>query len=139
MNVFSAAQAKVVTDFVLSTYFKHFKLYKYVFTPMVCGGRVAGTGRRGGGELLEHEPLVAFLPQLDKLHSLALPGIFVRQRVVRKPMWRRRNGRWCRERVLPPVGTTHAPNGGRRPSLGRGPERTIRWHNRLRCAAGSLN
>ena len=33
--LFSLAQVKAITDYVLSTYFKHFKLYKYAFTKRV--------------------------------------------------------------------------------------------------------
>lgn len=33
--LYSLAHVKVITDYVLSTYFKHFKLYKYVFTKRV--------------------------------------------------------------------------------------------------------
>ena len=34
-SLYSLAQVKVITDYVLSTYFKHFKLYKYAFTKRV--------------------------------------------------------------------------------------------------------
>ena len=34
-NVFSLAQVKDITDYVLTTYFKHFKLYKFAFTKRV--------------------------------------------------------------------------------------------------------
>ena len=34
-SVFSLAQVKDITEYVLSTYFKHFKLYKYAFTKRV--------------------------------------------------------------------------------------------------------
>lgn len=34
-SVFSLGQVKDITDYVLSTYFKHFKLYKYAFTKRV--------------------------------------------------------------------------------------------------------
>lgn len=33
--VFSFAQAKDITEYILMTYFKHYKLYKYVFTKQV--------------------------------------------------------------------------------------------------------
>lgn len=32
VGLFSLAQAKAITDYVLSTYFKHFKLYKFAYT-----------------------------------------------------------------------------------------------------------
>ena len=35
VGLYSLAQVKAVTDYVLSTYFKHFKLYKYAFTKRV--------------------------------------------------------------------------------------------------------
>ncbi|XP_033108501.1 coiled-coil domain-containing protein 189-like [Anneissia japonica] len=35
INIFSPEQVRLVTDYVLGTYFKHYKLYKYVFTPLV--------------------------------------------------------------------------------------------------------
>ncbi|XP_072043900.1 cilia- and flagella-associated protein 119-like isoform X2 [Amphiura filiformis] len=35
VNQFSPHQVKLITDYVLNTYFRHMKLYKYVFTPMV--------------------------------------------------------------------------------------------------------
>lgn len=31
-SIFSMAQVKAITDYVLSTYFKHYKMYKFVFT-----------------------------------------------------------------------------------------------------------
>lgn len=34
-NLFSLSQVKAVTDYVLSTYFKHFKMYKFTFTERV--------------------------------------------------------------------------------------------------------
>ena len=34
-SVFSLAQVKDIAEYVLSTYFKHFKLYKYAFTKRV--------------------------------------------------------------------------------------------------------
>lgn len=35
VDQFSPNQVKLITDYVLNTYFRHMKLYKYVFTPMV--------------------------------------------------------------------------------------------------------
>lgn len=35
VSLYSLAQVKAITDYVLSTYFKHFKLYKYAFTKRV--------------------------------------------------------------------------------------------------------
>ncbi|XP_022086401.1 coiled-coil domain-containing protein 189-like [Acanthaster planci] len=35
INLFSPDQVHQITDYVLNTYFRHYKLYKYVFTPMV--------------------------------------------------------------------------------------------------------
>ena len=35
INLFSPNQVRLITDYVLNTYFRHYKLYKYVFTPMV--------------------------------------------------------------------------------------------------------
>lgn len=35
MGVFTTDQVKLITDYVLSTYFKHFKFYKYVYTKRV--------------------------------------------------------------------------------------------------------
>ncbi|XP_067883047.1 coiled-coil domain-containing protein 189 isoform X3 [Heterodontus francisci] len=35
VDLFNAEQVKLVTDYVLDTYFRHFKLYKYVFTPQL--------------------------------------------------------------------------------------------------------
>ncbi|XP_077350158.1 cilia- and flagella-associated protein 119 [Lithobates pipiens] len=34
--VFTQQQLPHISDYVLNTYFRHFKLYKYVFTPQVC-------------------------------------------------------------------------------------------------------
>ena len=34
-SLYSLSQVKIITDYVLSTYFKHFKLYKYAFTKRV--------------------------------------------------------------------------------------------------------
>lgn len=34
-RLFSPAEVKVITDYILSTYFKHYKLYKYVFTKRI--------------------------------------------------------------------------------------------------------
>ncbi|XP_062919030.1 coiled-coil domain-containing protein 189 [Mobula hypostoma] len=35
INLFSAKQVKLITEYVIDTYFRHFKLYKYVFTPQI--------------------------------------------------------------------------------------------------------
>ncbi|XP_038059400.1 coiled-coil domain-containing protein 189-like isoform X2 [Patiria miniata] len=35
INLFSPDQVHQITEYVLNTYFRHYKLYKYVFTPMV--------------------------------------------------------------------------------------------------------
>ncbi|XP_033628141.1 coiled-coil domain-containing protein 189-like [Asterias rubens] len=35
INLFSPDQVKIITEYILNTYFRHYKLYKYVFTPMV--------------------------------------------------------------------------------------------------------
>ncbi|XP_071945598.1 cilia- and flagella-associated protein 119-like [Antedon mediterranea] len=35
VNIFSPEQVHLVTEYVLTTYFKHYKLYKYAFTPLV--------------------------------------------------------------------------------------------------------
>jgi len=35
VDLFNIQQTKIITDYVLNTYFKHFKLYKYAFTPKV--------------------------------------------------------------------------------------------------------
>eukprot|EP00795_Rhopilema_esculentum_P015185 gene15185-6381_t len=35
VQLYSMAEAKSITDYVLNTYFKHYKLYKYAFTPKV--------------------------------------------------------------------------------------------------------
>ena len=49
-------QVKAITDYVLSTYFKHFKLYKYAFTKRVqlnlhfTYNGEPGTGRRREAE-----------------------------------------------------------------------------------------
>ncbi|XP_070573046.1 cilia- and flagella-associated protein 119-like [Ptychodera flava] len=35
VNLFSPDQIKLITEYVVNTYFRHHKLYKYVFTPLV--------------------------------------------------------------------------------------------------------
>ncbi|KAK6467727.1 coiled-coil domain-containing protein 189 [Huso huso] len=35
VDLFSAEQVKMLAEFVINTYFRHFKLYKYMFTPQV--------------------------------------------------------------------------------------------------------
>lgn len=35
INLFSPDQIHLITEYVLNTYFRHFKLYKYAFTPVV--------------------------------------------------------------------------------------------------------
>ncbi|XP_066268746.1 cilia- and flagella-associated protein 119-like isoform X3 [Branchiostoma lanceolatum] len=35
VDLFDADQVRSITDYVVNTYFRHFKLYKYVFTPKV--------------------------------------------------------------------------------------------------------
>ncbi|XP_072127579.1 cilia- and flagella-associated protein 119 isoform X2 [Mobula birostris] len=35
IDLFSAEQVKLITEYVIDTYFRHFKLYKYVFTPQI--------------------------------------------------------------------------------------------------------
>ncbi|XP_073490805.1 cilia- and flagella-associated protein 119 isoform X2 [Aquarana catesbeiana] len=36
IEVFTQQQLPHISDYVLNTYFRHFKLYKYIFTPQVC-------------------------------------------------------------------------------------------------------
>lgn len=35
MDLFNADQVRAITDYVINTYFRHFKMYKYAFTPLV--------------------------------------------------------------------------------------------------------
>ncbi|XP_059809393.1 coiled-coil domain-containing protein 189 isoform X1 [Hypanus sabinus] len=35
IDLFSAEQVKLITEYVIDTYFRHFKLYTYVFTPQI--------------------------------------------------------------------------------------------------------
>lgn len=35
LDIFSAEDVQVITEFVIDSYFRHFKMYKYVFTPLV--------------------------------------------------------------------------------------------------------
>ncbi|XP_072889497.1 cilia- and flagella-associated protein 119 isoform X2 [Hemitrygon akajei] len=35
IDLFNAEQVKLITEYVIDTYFRHFKLYKYVFTPQI--------------------------------------------------------------------------------------------------------
>ena len=37
INLFKEEQLLALADYVVNTYFRHFKLYKYVFTPQVRG------------------------------------------------------------------------------------------------------
>ena len=37
IDLFNADEVSKITDYVLNTYFRHFKMYKYVFTPLVSG------------------------------------------------------------------------------------------------------
>ncbi|CAD5119122.1 DgyrCDS7766 [Dimorphilus gyrociliatus] len=35
INLFDAHQVRLITDYMLNTYFRHYKMYKYAFTPLV--------------------------------------------------------------------------------------------------------
>ncbi len=35
IELFSADQVRLVSEYVVNTYFRHFKMYKYAFTPLV--------------------------------------------------------------------------------------------------------
>ena len=37
IDLFKEEQLLALADYVVNTYFRHFKLYKYVFTPQVLG------------------------------------------------------------------------------------------------------
>lgn len=47
IDLFSPWQAAAVEDYVQNTYFHHFKLYKFAFTPQVPEGAGASVGGRG--------------------------------------------------------------------------------------------
>ncbi|XP_078064770.1 cilia- and flagella-associated protein 119, partial [Mustelus asterias] len=85
VELFNGDQVKFITDYILETYFRHFKLYKYAFTPQIRMDLTLSYPGIPGTPPAVEEELVPMEAEVFSPEEAEVPGELQILRVSRAP------------------------------------------------------